>query len=83
MVLTAARVTAKDAVPTGLVNRAFPTSEEASSFAQAVAVRIAALPPAAVRQAKRALQVARDTPLTQGLMLGEALERSLRAVSTR
>jgi enoyl-CoA hydratase/carnithine racemase len=77
MVLTAASVSAADALPTGLVNRVFATADEAHSFAQQVATRIAEFPPPAVRQAKRALQIARDTTLAQGLILADAIERSL------
>jgi enoyl-CoA hydratase/carnithine racemase len=79
MVLTGTPATARDGVPTGLVNRVFPDGEQARAFAQQTAARIASLPPEAVRQGKRALRVARDTSLSEGLAVAAALQRSLNA----
>jgi enoyl-CoA hydratase/carnithine racemase len=77
-VLTGERFDAARALAIGLVNRVVPP-ERLADEAAALAVRIAANPPAAVQAAKRALRAARDLPLPQGLAVERRLARRLTA----
>ncbi len=69
-------VSAQDALALGLVDRVVPRSKLMSE-ARAMARRIAAKPPLAIRAMKRALVRGREMPFKAGLSLEEKLFRSL------
>jgi enoyl-CoA hydratase len=66
MILTGRRMDAAEALAAGLVNQVVPAGETVSA-ALALADRIAAMPPLAVRAAKRAVLAASEMPLADGL----------------
>ena len=66
MILTGRTMTADEAAAAGLVTRVVP-AEATVDAALELAARIAAMPPLAVRAAKRAVRAAAELPLTHGL----------------
>jgi enoyl-CoA hydratase len=66
MILTGRRMDAAEALAAGLVNQVVPAGETVPA-ALALADRIAAMPPLAVRAAKRAVLAASEMPLADGL----------------
>ena len=75
-ILTAERVAAADALARGLVDDVVPRAE-LRARTDALADRIAALPPRAVRAAKAAVWAAVDLPLPAGLAREADLARTL------
>lgn len=76
LLLLGEAVTAKDALALGLVDRVVARSRLMSE-ARAMARRIAAKPPLAIRAMKQALVRGREMPFKEGLSLEEKLFRSL------
>jgi enoyl-CoA hydratase/carnithine racemase len=72
IILTAATLDADDAARRGIVHRVV---EDVEGEARALAARLAALPPAAVQAARRALRAATDLPLADGLHVERRLAR--------
>jgi enoyl-CoA hydratase len=68
MILTGRMIDAAAAAQAGLVSRVVP-AEETVAAALAVADEIAAMPPLAVRAAKRSVRAAQELPLSEGLRL--------------
>ena len=66
MVLTGRMIDAAEALAAGLVSRVVPTAETVT-VALEIADAIAAMPPLAVRAAKRAVRAASELPLAAGL----------------
>ncbi len=66
MIFTAARIDGEEAHRIGLCEQLVP-DEELEATAQKLAVRIAAQPPLAVREAKRAVNAGFDLPIAEGL----------------
>ena len=66
MVLTGRLIDATEAQAAGLVSRVVPAAETVDA-ALGIADTIAAMPPLAVRAAKRAVQAASELPLAAGL----------------
>jgi enoyl-CoA hydratase len=71
LILTAETINAQEALRIGLVDLVFPP-EDLMAEALKMAERIANMPPLAVRFAKKAINLAMDTPLDVGLMYEEA-----------
>ena len=80
MLLTGRRLTADEAHRAGLVNRVVPR-DDLSREAMALAESLAALDPAAVSAAKRAIRHGMDAPLGRGLKMEERL--ALRVMAGR
>ncbi len=80
MLLTGRRLTADEAHRAGLVNRVVPRDDLARE-AMALAESLAALDPAAVSAAKRAIRHGMDAPLGRGLKMEERL--ALRVMAGR
>ena len=76
LLLLGEAVSAQEALALGLVDRAVPRSKLIQE-ARALARRIAAKPPLAVRAMKRALVQGREMPFDAGLVLEEKLFRGL------
>ena len=68
MILTGRPMLASEALAAGLVSRVVPTASVLED-ALGVATEIAAMPPGAIRAAKRAVRAAEDLPLGEGLAL--------------
>jgi enoyl-CoA hydratase len=66
MTLTGRRLDAREAERAGLVSRVVPAADVVAEALE-VASRIAAGPPLAVRAAKRAVRIAQESPLGEGL----------------
>jgi enoyl-CoA hydratase/carnithine racemase len=77
MILTGARVDAREAVRVGLATRAVPRAA-VHAEAQALAARIAALPRAAATALKRSVSRGLDLPLADGIVLERRLAARLR-----
>jgi enoyl-CoA hydratase/carnithine racemase len=82
LVLTGRRVTADEARELGFVNRVVGDGRWLEE-ALALAARIAALPPVAVRLAKRAVLAADESPLTTGMSLERRLYELTMATEDR
>ncbi|MBK5288239.1 MAG: enoyl-CoA hydratase/isomerase family protein [Acidimicrobiia bacterium] len=68
MIFTAARIDAEESLRIGLCEQVVP-DEELEEAAQKLADRIAAQPPLAVREAKRAINAGFDLPIADGLRI--------------
>jgi len=68
LILTGGSMSADAAEAAGLVTRVVP-AEATVDAALELAMRIAAMPPLAVRAAKRAVRIAAERPLSDGLAL--------------
>ncbi|SRR5579884_3120437 len=77
LVLTGRRVDAAEALRLGIVSRVVPP-EQLAAEAEALAAWLAALDPAAVRAARRAVRDGAELPLAEGLRLEARLAAGLR-----